>query len=939
MFIDHKKLLEQTNGGLEIILKYYPDAEKAAQDSRQKFKMRSDEKTPSASLKKMPDGNYIVTDWGEVKNTPRNGIQICMKEEGLDFRDAVLFLAKDFGIAGEGGHKAVFQKDYEQLPAADGQKEGDYLFEYKEYTNKELAVIGPGVTKDQCLDHKLYSLKSYTYVRISKKTGELVQHVFKSNENYPIFQFVFEDGEAQWGKRLEPKAENKADRFRYFGERPSDYIMGIHLIKRRWRKENADAADQHDSMDEREEQATRMDKKLPEIIICGGDRDALSTEAAINTNVVWFNSETAKISKRTMKELETYAYKVYYLGDIDSTGLKVQHKLAMEHLDLHLVRLPEKLQKFKDHRGNPCKDVRDFLEHFNSFQLKELVRVAIPYRMWDIVWKKDTRTEFYYKDYAINPLQTYNFLEACGFYRFKLPNVKTGYVYIHKKDGVIEEIDHVEIKAFVNDFLKEIKSEPKLRNAFYKSRQYLGEQSLSNLSLKEIDFTDYTPTSQLFFFKNQNWEVSKEGIREIKAGEVTANVWADEVIKHKVKKLDDPFTVTRSEEGEYDIKLHNKDCLFLQYLINTSRVHWQEEKSLQEKGIKLSEEKDQEQRLHLINKIYSLGYLLHRYKDPSRPWAVFAMDNKISDDGESHGGSGKSIAYKAVRYFMKSVSLEGRNPKLTENPHVYENVTSHTNYILVDDANKYLKFDFFYSQLTGEMTVNPKHGKQYEIPFEDVPKLAITSNFALRDDSPSTYRRLLFSVFSDYYHEDKDGEYGGSFSPKDEFGKNLFMDFTEEEWNLFINTMAHCLKVYLSFPKIDPPMGNVTARNQITQMTQEFKDWADVYFGEDSNADKWIVKTDAYTDFLEKNRSAQRTFGKVNRFKKSLKIYCKYKGYILNPEILNPDSSGRLVRTVQGKSAEHFYVQAHDRKIYDFEGHVVNTKISLDEQREDDLPF
>jgi len=935
MFIDKDQLLEKTNGGLDIILMYYPQAEPAVSDPRKQFKIRP-EKSASASLKKLEDGNYVVTDFGNAEYArPRNGIQICMDEEGLEFREALQFLSVHFGIIEDTQPDSGFQKGYEKIPEDDDAKEG-YTWKVKEFTNAELAVLGPGVKAEQCKRHKLFSLESYTYTKRDKKTNKMVSHVFKSTDRYPIFQFIFGKDGTEWGKRLEPKAIEKKERFRYFGERPDDYVMGLSLA--RIKKDDLNNVSEKDyaSMDEMEAKEARKDKKLPEIIICGGDRDALSTEAALKSTVVWFNSETADISKKIMKELTTLAYKVYYLGDIDDTGLKVQHKLGMQHLDLHLIRLPDQLKKRKDHRGNPCKDVRDYLNHYSAYNLKELKNVALPYRMWD---EKHTNTG---KDYILNPLQMYNFLQANGFYRFQLPNVKTGYIYIHIDKGIVRKTDPVGIKAFVNDYLEDIKANPRLRNKFYSSRTALAEQSLSNLKLIEVDFNDSTKDSQMFFFKNMIWEVTKNGIEEKKPGSVNVNVWEEEVIQRKVKKLEDPFNVFYDEEiGSYDIKINDQSCLFLKYLINTSRVHWHEEKVLKQRGGgELSEEKKREQRLHLINKMYTLGYLLHKYKDPSKTWAVFAMDNKISEFGESNGGTGKSIAFGAIRLFMNSVYLEGRNPKFLDNPHVFHNVTSHTSYLFVDDANKWLDFGFFYPLLTGAMTVNPKFGAPYEIPFDDVPKIAITSNYALRDDSVSTHRRLLFTVFSDYYHVDKDGEYGGSWTPKDEFGKNLFTDFTDDEWNSFLNTMAHCLKVYLTFPnKIDPPMENVNKRNQVTQMTQEFLDWADIYFGEEGNADKWIIRQDAYNDFLEKNPSAKRTFAKPNRFKKSLIVYCKYKGYELNPDALNPDANRRLVRSVGGTSTEHIYVKAFKNHLVDFKGVKIPLAESIDDISDDDIPF
>ncbi|MDP2400465.1 MAG: hypothetical protein Q8M66_00655, partial [Actinomycetota bacterium] len=97
MYIEKDELLRRTNGGLDIIFMYYPDAQEAQTQRRKQFKIRN-EKTPSATLKQLQDGNWVVTDFGD-DSQPRNGIQICMKEERLEFREALALLADRFGIA------------------------------------------------------------------------------------------------------------------------------------------------------------------------------------------------------------------------------------------------------------------------------------------------------------------------------------------------------------------------------------------------------------------------------------------------------------------------------------------------------------------------------------------------------------------------------------------------------------------------------------------------------------------------------------------------------------------------------------------------------------------------------------------------------------------------------------------------------------------------
>ena len=155
----------------------------------------------------------------------------------------------------------------------------------------------------------------------------------------------------------------------------------------------------------------------------------------------------------------------------------------------------------------------------------------------------------------------------------------------------------------------------------------------------------------------------------------------------------------------FDIRINAVPSNFFGYVINSSRVYWRKEleynfddksvgeaESYREKhkfdieGEGLTAEEVAEQKKNLINKIFTIGYMLHRYKSPSRAWAPQAMDNKIGEDGECNGRSGKSFMFKALSYFMKTVKLSGRNPKLMDNPHVLRPGKPAYRLILVDDA-------------------------------------------------------------------------------------------------------------------------------------------------------------------------------------------------------------------------------------------------------------
>lgn len=319
-----------------------------------------------------------------------------------------------------------------------------------------------------------------------------------------------------------------------------------------------------------------------------------------------------------------------------------------------------------------------------------------------------------------------------------------------------------------------------------------------------------------------------------------------------------------------------------------------------------------------MNKIFAVGYNLHRYKSPSRAWAVYAMDNKIGEEGQCNGRSGKSFFLTSLKQFLRTVVLSGRNPKLMDNNHVFEQVNQHTDFIIVDDCHRYLDTGLFYDSITGGMTVNPKNNHSFYIEFESSPKFAFSTNYVPGNFDSSSDARLIYTVFSDYYHQKTDeNDYLETRSIYDDFGKNLFSqtDYTESEWNADLNFFARCLQFYLSTVhsgiKIQPPMGNIMKRKHKADMGDNFEAWANTYFAKDSgNLDRLIVRKKAYDDFKDFAK-VTNTFWSMQRFTKALKGFAALCPYVqtLNPESMR-NGSDRITRKVDGKSEDMIYLQS-----------------------------
>lgn len=1023
-YIDIKDIWEKTDNGRLIIEWKYPESAKAFAEGtpkpRRKFKARG-EKTPSASVLRGDDGIWYCTDFGEDQKS-KNGIQIVMLEENCDFQTALKLIAIQFNVLSQEQRKEIFKPEIETREAAPDEQDGKYYFERKEngFSETELkTIVSPKiweyllrmptakthanptevVVKECNRIFKLYdffSLKSYTIIK-DRRAIKL-----SSTDVFPIFYF----DQTDWQKIYKPKEPDAALRFMHYNGRPTSFIFG-YSVAAKASAELTKVEDDSEQFEDEEaekhskEKGKKKPKKLKHIFMCSGGSDGLNlallgqafkgdSSAALADKYypIWLNSETAKLSRFEYGNIAKICESVYNIPDIDTTGKRAAHELALEYLDLKTIWLPEELKESSDgFRGKPQKDLRDYFKKFTPYDFEYLIKTAYPYRFWDKKPQFNKQGEFTGESFEVNNKYMINFLARNGFFRYQTESEKDGYFYIHIQNNIVTRVDSKKVRDYINSFIEKRNPEVNLMNLFLRTTQ-LGESSLSNLPYITIDFTDFDRDTQWLFFQNRTVKVTKDGIEDFRNGKADKFVWEEEVINHQFKLLPDFFKITLDEvNGKHDIDLKNQDCLVLRYLINTSRIYWREELERRMDGITESEREEykakykftkedlplldglskeeadayrekykfsitgsllteaekSEQRHHLINKLYQIGFIFHRYKQASRAWATWSMDAKLSDGDESHGGSGKSLLPNLIfqHKLMKTEYREGRPIKLTDNPHLFENTTEHTDMFLVDDANRYLKFDAFFSAITGPTMVNPKNAKQYTIPFSKSPKFWFTSNYPPHNIDPSMERRILYTIFSDYYHHNKMDEYREARTVRDDFGKDLGEDFTPEEWNLFLNLIAQCIRFYLSAPiKLNPPMENVNARNLKSAMGEAFQPWADVFFSAESGRlDTFVIKSVALNDFLKATNMKWTT----QKFTTAIKAWCQYNNYELDPKE-HQNARNRIIKRVKmpgdidgvEKAAEMLYIRTTHKAnvLAEAAGAIAEEK-----QNPDDIPF
>lgn len=939
-------LYENTNQGLDIIHKYCPDSV-GCERNRKAFKLRPDEQTASATLI-LKENCYVVKDFGDKGYNP---IELFRYYTGLSYYEALRELYKEFGLA-EGSSYYHAETTFSDTDLPDGYFE---IIENESFQNIDL--VGRFLTEEIAKEYDFVSVKEYSFVVTLKKTGKKSLCKIIANERFPIFAYTPErdkDGNIiTWAKIYQPA--DKKYKHSFVGKKPKKHVFGLSRLQKLYNDEIADFNKRIEQAQKDKEPTVVAELtqerdlfKLDAVLNCSGGSDGLSV-ASLDYHVIWHNSESEHLDYDTYKILKKICKAIYNLPDIDGPGIKAAYETAEAFWSLYTIYLPESI---KAHNG---KDFRDWVKRYSQndkksiqYHFANMIQGALRMKFFD---KKGTkkRDGGWNYSYKLRFEFLCYFLNIKGFYTYEieqknLSNVADEQIIFIQVDGnVVKKVSPRIIRSFAKQFLRE-KGQPIEVLELISMSTVFNENNLVGLRPIKLDFTNHTPDSQFFFFQNNVAEVTAEEIKFHKHGKFPNYVWEQSVKRHNILKEKPFFEVVIDENNKPTIKILRNDCEYLNYLCNISRVFWRKELENQFENDQVAKEKyHNENRFniagdclspeekaiqldHLGNKMYAIGYMMHRYKQRSFAKMVYLTDDKPKElEADANGGSGKSVYFLGLDSLLPNRHLlDGKNQNFTTDKHLLQGFTKENDYLLIEDAHEYFEVTFTYNWITGAIIVNPKFGSPYEVAFEEAGKVAMLSNYGIRNFTDATRRRLLFVTTSDYYHVHS-GTYKEERKVCDDFnGKDLFADWTADQWNRHYTFLMECNKLYLQYRgrEFKAPTSNIELNNIKASLGDAFITWAEGYFVKDfvdtENDDQiipgtlnhFISRKDMYKSYTD---VAQKGTRNATKWKRDLSDYCKTHGYILNPkEFLGSD--GLIKKPVtddKGKRQvlEHFYIK------------------------------
>jgi hypothetical protein len=451
-------------------------------------------------------------------------------------------------------------------------------------------------------------------------------------------------------------------------------------------------------------------------------------------------------------------------------------------------------------RGVSKKEIRIQLQdsHLDSDTIESVLNKVEEENAKQTFWDRNDKGVI-----RIIHIQFKQFLEDNGFYKY-CPEGGKNYVFVKVTNNLIDHTSEKEIKDFVLNHLLEL-DDIAVYNYFADQTRFFREEFLSMLSTIDIYFIADTKNAAYLYYKNCAVKITKDGVSTLDYLDLGGYVWNDHVI--------DRNFVVCGVSNNFDFK---------KFVSNINGGDEGRIKSMES----------------------TLGFLLHGYKNLSFCPAVILNDEVISDNPE--GGTGKGLLMNALSKMKKLVVIDGKSFAF-ERSFAYQLVSADTQILCFDDVRKHFDFERLFSVVTEGLTLEKKNKDAIKIPFSKSPKIAITTNYAIKGAGNSFARRKWELELHQYYTKD--------YTPLDEFGKLMFGDWNDDDWCEFDNYMIGCLTNYLRTGLVKSKFVNLKIRQLSAESCHEFIEWCGLVDSAERNVmlqtDVRLYKNELYSNFVD----------------------------------------------------------------------------------------
>lgn len=435
----------------------------------------------------------------------------------------------------------------------------------------------------------------------------------------------------------------------------------------------------------------------------------------------------------------------------------------------------------------------------------------------DIFWEVDDKGKI-----NISFLRFDRYLKSKGISKYFHDKESESFEFVTKDDDFINWISPKRIKDLVKkDLISNGHND--VWDLMAGNARYFSSEYLSMLDTIDISHKRDTKTESFLYYRNTAIKTTAQNIELLSYDSINDLIWTKQVIDRDINLSD------------------NSEGIFKTFIWKVSG--------------------EDVERYYTLKSV--IGYLLHSYQNDAKPKAIIFNDEMISDD-VPNGGSGKGLIHKAIGHIKNVVTEDGKrfDPKAQ---FAYQKVNKDTQIFLMDDVSKHFSFESLFSIVTEGMTVEKKGKDSFQIPFNESPKLSITTNYTVKGEGASFYRRVFEVEIANYFND--------KYTPEDEFKHQFFSEWDELEWQRFDNFMIRCIQYFLKNGLVESNKVNLDLRKLRNSLGAEF-----IEFIESKDlTDLRISRQEMRQDFNNIYKTVAR-FNSPQKFNKKVKDYCEFYG-------------------------------------------------------------
>ena len=426
----------------------------------------------------------------------------------------------------------------------------------------------------------------------------------------------------------------------------------------------------------------------------------------------------------------------------------------------------------------------------------------------------------------IDTKQLLRFIEANGYGIYRQKEDVKSWDFVLIKNMIVDIVDIMDIKRDVLDYVDKNAPVPVFDELQMKNR-YFEKTFLNALRVVEVDQIKDKKDKSFIFFDGFYYEITAEEIKKCDYIDLKGvHIWRSQLCRETITKI-------------VDFDKHDF-CKFVGWAMQTDDK--------------------------FFSACTALGYGIHTYKKQRLAKLMYCCDENSGElDGLASGGSGKNLYQKALGYVRSVVEIDGKDFDKRDK-FKFQTVRDDTQIVIIDDYESDIKELF--TKITGGFGVERKALHKKVIPFENSPKLFVSSNKTPKGFSDSYARRLHVLEFSSFYNQ--------NHTPADDFGDKDFFsdDWNQDDYNALYSFLFVCVQTYLKHGIKDLDYKSLKAKQLILNVGRDFAEYFTAENAPDINDWEYGRQLrESYQSVMQGNITDQEFYGKMRKL-------CKLNGWV-----------------------------------------------------------